>query len=98
MKGFWTCGPFKEAEDKLDNMIFRAEQMKVFLELLEESSKVDKIIENGTDEDKTLASLVKLDLDQKLQILLGIADEQQEEDDKVSREAILKSFEGISKN
>ena len=27
MKGFWTCGPFKEAEERLERMAFRVEQM-----------------------------------------------------------------------
>ena len=36
MKEFWTCGPFKKANDNLQKMIFRAEQMKVFMETLDD--------------------------------------------------------------
>ena len=94
MSKFWTCGPFKEAEDNLEKTIFRAEQMKIFLELLEELDRVDYLIENGSKEEKLLASMVKLDLDEKLQILLGTGDEQQAENDKIPGKTILESFEG----
>lgn len=93
MKGFWTCGPFKEAEDNLDKMIFRAEQMKIFMETLEEVKKVDELIETGTKEERLLASMVKLDLDKKIEILMGIPDGHEETDDEISRETLLESLE-----
>ena len=85
MKGFWTCGPFKEAEDNLARMVFRAEQMKVFMDVLEEAEQIEKILETGTTEEKLLASLVQLDIDKKLDILLGVPDGNEEtNDDNVS--------------
>lgn len=96
MKGFWTCGPFKEAADNLDRMIYKAEQMRVFMETLEEAKKLDKLIETGTAEEKLLASMMKLDLDKKIEILIGIPDGNEEKNDEVSREALLKSFERLT--
>ena len=61
MKEFWTCGPFKKANDDLKQMVFRAEQMKVFLDTLEEAERIDEIIETGTKEEKLIASMMKLD-------------------------------------
>ena len=40
MNKFWTCGPFKEAADKLDLMVYRAEQIRVFMEAVEEHTKI----------------------------------------------------------
>ena len=83
MKGFWTCGPFKEAEDNLARMVFRAEQMKVFMDVLEEAEQIEKILETGTTEEKLLASLVQLDIDKKLDILLGVPDGNEETNDEI---------------
>jgi len=96
MKGFWTCGPFKEAADNLDRMIYRAEQMKVFMETLDEAKKIDDIIETGTTEEKLLASMMKLDIDKKIEILIGIPHGHEETDDEISREALLEPLEGFA--
>ena len=40
MKGFWTCGPFKEAEDRREQAQFRMEQMQQFLDILENLHKI----------------------------------------------------------
>ena len=96
MKEFWTCGPFKKANDDLQKMIFRAEQMKVFMETLEESKRIEELIENGTVEEKLLASMMKLDVDKQIDTLLGIPDGNEEENAKISRETILKSLEGFA--
>lgn len=93
MKGFWTCGPFKEAADNLDRMVYRAEQMKLFMETLDEAKKLDEIIETGTPEEKLLASMMKLDIDKKIEILIGIPDGNEEKDDEISRETLLESLE-----
>lgn len=94
---FWTCGPFKEANDRLDTMVFRAEQMRIFMETLEEINKVDEIIENGTLDEKLLASMIKLDVDKKLETLIGIPDGYEEKNDEVLGETILKSLQGLTK-
>ena len=93
MKGFWTCGPFKEAADKLELMVFKAEQMRVFMETLDEAAKCDEIIESGTTEEKLLASMIKLDIDKKIETLIGIPDGNEEENDEISGETILESLE-----
>ena len=86
MSKFWTCGPFKEAVDKLELMIFKAEQMRVFMETVEEHTKVEEIIETGTPDQKLLASMMKLDIDKKLEVLIGVPDGYEEENDEIPRE------------
>lgn len=96
MKEFWTCGPFKKANDDLQKMIFRAEQMKVFMETLDESKRIDELIETGTVEEKLLASMMKLDIDKQIDTLLGIPDGNEKENAEISRETILESLEGFT--
>lgn len=93
MKEFWTCGPFKKANDDLKQMVFRAEQMKVFLDTLEEAERIDEIIETGTKEEKLIASMMKLDVDKKIETLIGVPDGNEEEDAEISGETILESLE-----
>ena len=93
MKEFWTCGPFKKANDDLERMIFRAEQMHVFMETLEEAKKIDDLIETGTTEEKLLASLMKLDIDKKIETLIGVPDGNEKENAEISGETILESLE-----
>ena len=93
---FWTCGPFKEANDRLDLMVFKAEQMKIFMETLDEVNKVDEIIQNGTLDEKLLASMIKLDVDKKLETLIGIPDGHKEQDDEILGETILKSLQRLT--
>tara|TARA_Y100000593_G_scaffold18875_1_gene37606 strand:+ start:3462 stop:3755 length:294 start_codon:yes stop_codon:yes gene_type:complete len=94
---FWTCGPFKEANDRLELMIFKAEQMKIFMETLEEVNKIDDIINNGTLDEQVLASMVKLDVEKKLNILIGIPDGHEEKNDEILGKAILESFKRFAK-
>ena len=96
MKGFWTCGPFKEANDRLENMIFRAEQMRVFMEVLDEHEKIEEVLETGSPDEKLLAGLMKLDIDKKLEVLIGVPDGYEEENDEVPRETILESLERLT--
>ena len=72
MKGFWTCGPFKQAEDNLEMMVFKAEQNKKLMDILEELKKIEKIIKEGTEEERLMALLMKVDYETKLDVLLGI--------------------------
>ena len=97
MKGFWTCGPFKEANDRLETMVFRAEQMRVFMEVLDEHEKIEEVLETGSPDEKLLAGLMKLDIDKKLEILIGVPDGYEEENDEVPRETILESLERLTK-
>ena len=96
MNEFWTCGPFKKANDDLKKMIFRAEQMKIFLETLEESKRIEEIIETGTAEEKLIASMMKLDIDTKIETLIGVPDGNEKKNAEISREAILESLERYS--
>ena len=98
MKEFWTCGPFKKANDDLERTIFRAEQMHVFMETLEEAKKIDDLIETGTTEEKLLASLMKLDIDKKIETLIGVPDGNEEENAEISGETILESSKDSQKN
>ena len=95
---FWTCGPFKEAADKLEMMVYKAEQMHIWMETLEESKRIDEIIETGTPDEKLLAAMLKLDIDKKLEVLIGVPDGYETEDDEISREAILKSITNLSRS
>lgn len=97
MKEFWTCGPFKKANDNLQKMIFRAEQMKVFMETLDESKRLDDLIVNGTTEEKLLAAMMKLDVDKQIDTLLGIPDGNEKENAEISRETVFESLEGFAK-
>ena len=97
MKGFWTCGPFKEANDRLEMMVFRAEQMRVFMEVLDEHEKIEEVLETGSPDEKLLAGLMKLDIDKKLEVLIGVPDGYEEENDEVPRETILESLERLTK-
>ena len=97
MKGFWTCGPFKEANDRLEQMVFRAEQMRVFMDVLDEHEKIEEVLETGTPDEKLLAGLMKLDIDKKLEVLIGVPDGYEEENDEVPRETILESLERLTK-
>ena len=97
MKGFWTCGPFKEANDRLERMVFRVEQMRVFMEVLEEHEKIEEVLETGTPDEKLLAGLMKLDIDKKLEVLIGVPDGYEKENDEVPRETILESLERLTK-
>lgn len=97
MKEFWTCGPFKKANDNLQKMIFRAEQMKVFMETLDESKRLDDLIVNGTTEEKLLAAMMKLDVDKQIDTLLGIPDGNEKENAEISGETVFESLEGFAK-
>ena len=89
MKDFWTCGPFKECNDRMENMAFRIEQMRIFMELLEEDKSNQDLVENGSDDERLLASMVQLDIDNKIAILLGVPDGREEKTDEISRETVL---------
>ena len=89
MKGFWTCGPFKEAEERLANMSFKMEQMQHLMMLIEEDKENQLIIKTGSDDEKLIASMIQLDIDKKMEILLGVSDGNEEKNDEISREALL---------
>ena len=93
---FWTCGPFKEVQDRLEDMVFRAEQMTVFLNILEESQKIDEILETGTTEEKLIAAMLKLEIDKKLDTIIGIPDGNKEKNDEILGKTILESFERLT--
>tara|TARA_Y100000593_G_C4064688_1_gene216138 strand:- start:196 stop:489 length:294 start_codon:yes stop_codon:yes gene_type:complete len=94
---FWTCGPFKEANDRLELMVYKAEQMKLFMETLDEINKIDEIINSGNIEEKLLASMIKVDVDKKLETLIGIPDGHKEKNDEILGETILESLKGFTK-
>jgi len=95
MTKFWTCGPFKEAEERAELMAFKAEQMSKLLQVIEESKANEEILENGTDTEKLLASIVQIEIDNKIATLLGVPiDGTEKENDEVLREVL---FEHIGK-
>ena len=89
MKGFWTCGPFKEIHERIERMSFRAEQMKVFMDILEEDKANQKLLLSGSLDEQAVAAMIQLDIDKKIAILLGIPDGYEEKNDEISREALL---------
>ena len=95
---FWTCGPFKQAQDGLEIMVFKAQQMKVWMEALEESKRIEEILEKGTPDEKLLAAMLKLDIDKKLEALIGVPDGYETKNDEISREAILESIASLTRN
>ena len=89
MKGFWTCGPFKEATDRLERMVFRAEQMEVFMNLLEEDQKNQELIVSGSLDEQLIAKMIQLDIDKKMATILGVPSGNEEENDEIFGEALL---------
>ena len=89
MKGFWTCGPFKEIHDRMERMSFRAEQMKVFMDILEEDRINQELLLSGSLDEQVIAAMIQSDIDKKIAILLGIPHGNEEKNDEISREALL---------
>ena len=92
MKGFWTCGPFKEADDRRERMSFRIEQMEKFLSILENLESIEKRITSGSVEEVYIGMMMKEDAERDLRTILGIKDDRQEENSEILREAILESI------
>jgi len=89
MKGFWTCGPFKEIHERIERMSFRAEQMKVFMDILEEDKINQKLLLSGSLDEQAVAAMVQIDIDKKIAILLGIPDGYEKKNDEISRKTLL---------
>ena len=70
-------------------MSFRAEQMKVFMDILEEDKANQKLLLSGSLDEQAVAAMIQLDIDKKIAILLGIPDGYEEKNDEISREALL---------
>ena len=92
MKGFWTCGPFKEADDRRERMSFRVEQMEKFLSILENLESIEKQIVSGSVEEVYVGMMMKEDTERDLRTILGIKDDRQEENSEILRKAILESI------
>lgn len=92
MKGFWTCGPFKEADDRRERMSFRIEQMEKFLSILENLESIEKQIVSGSVEEVYVGMMMKEDTERDLRTILGIKDDRQEENSEILRKAILESI------
>jgi len=90
MKKFWICGPFKEVEDRMERAAFKMEQMRIFLDLLEEDKRNQKLLSSDSIDEILLAKVVQADIDKRLNILLGIPNDDEKKDDEISRETILK--------
>jgi len=86
---FWTCGPFKETIDRVERMAFRAEQMKLFLDILEEDQKNQELLVSGSFDEKLVATMVQQDIDKKMATILGIPNGNEETNDEISRETLL---------
>lgn len=90
MSQFWTCGPFKKAHDRVEKMSYRVEQMKVFMDILEEDKTNQEILENGTTDEKLIARLAQLEIDRKIATLLGVPyDGSEETNDEILRTVLL---------
>lgn len=92
MKSFWTCGPFKEADDRRERMGYRIEQQERLMQILESLENVEKQIVSGSIEEKYLGLMMKGDVERDLRIILGIKDDRQEEDSEILGKAILESI------
>jgi len=89
MKGFWTYGPFKEFEDKITQRQFKMEQMEHLMALIEEDKTNQELILSGSVDEKLIASMIQLDIDKKMAILLGVPDGHEKTNDEISRETLL---------
>ena len=97
MKGFWTCGPFKEVEDRRSLAQFRIEQMEKFLDILENLKKIENQIVSGSLEEKYLGLMMKGDVEEDLNTILGIENEREEKDTEVLGKTILESLTRTAK-
>jgi hypothetical protein len=96
---FWTCGPFKEAEDKLELMSFLMTRQVLFEEIIKELGQIDNLIEHGAPDEKLLASMMKPQIEAKLYTILGIQDgDGQTESNEVPRKTVLESISRITKD
>ena len=92
MKGFWTCGPFKEAEDRRERISYNMERHERLMQILESLKDVEKQIASGSIEEKYLGLMMKGDVERDLHIILGIKDDRQEESSEILGKAILESI------
>ena len=96
---FWTCGPFKEFQDRVDKTNFRIEQQAMLQSILDELQTAEELYKNGSAEEILIATIMKTDLEMKLNAILGIQnDDGQTEDNEVFGEAIFKSISRFTKN
>jgi hypothetical protein len=98
MKGFWTCGPFRESEERRYIMNFRISQMEKFLSILQNLQVIEEQIQSGSEEDQLIGTLIRQDLEKDLKEILGISDDGQEKSSKILGKNILKSFSGTTEN
>lgn len=99
MSGFWTCGPFKEAEDRRDRMNHRALQLEKLMEIIENIQQLEDQIVSGSLEDKYIGLMMKQDAERDLNTILGIKpDERKEEDTEVFGKALLESITGSTED
>ena len=97
MKEFWTCGPFKAINDRCAQTAFNIAQTQVFVELLEEEKLNQELIKNGSAEARQLASLLQLDIDKKMQILLGVPDGTKATNDEILGKTVCKPIDKTAK-
>ena len=95
---FWTCGPFKELEDRREETNFRIQQQALFQSILQELADAEELYKNGSTDEMLLAAMMIPELENKLHTILGIQnDVGQTESHEVLRETILKSISGFAK-
>tara|TARA_Y100000034_G_C6798239_1_gene357938 strand:+ start:690 stop:989 length:300 start_codon:yes stop_codon:yes gene_type:complete len=95
---FWTCGPFKEAADRIEVANFKMMQQMLFQDIIKELQQVENLIENGTIDEKILAAMMHPDIESKLNTILGIPknDNGQTKSNEILGETIRKSFSRIA--
>ena len=95
---FWTCGPFKEVEDRIELANFKIAQQMMLQSILDELESINELYEKGTTDEMLLAAMMKPDVEKKLNTILGIEnDDGQAKSDEILRETILKSISGVTK-
>tara|TARA_B100001250_G_C19800596_1_gene790857 strand:+ start:693 stop:983 length:291 start_codon:yes stop_codon:yes gene_type:complete len=85
---FWTCGPFKDIEDNIELRSYRMIRQNKLQELLKELEQAKSILETGDLEDKLVGSMMKLDVEHRLNILLGIEEDGSEQNIKIPGKAV----------
>lgn len=76
MSEFWTCGPFKEVQERREMSVFLMEQQNHLRLILEEIKSLKKLSEVSTDEVTIeLAKAALLDAESRLNLLLGVSHE-----------------------
>jgi len=74
MKVLKQVGPFGEAEAFLEGFVYNATRSAMFMELLEEMDKLEKVISDGSEEEREIAEMLHKQLEQQFILMITPVD------------------------